>query len=203
MISATTRKYLVATVLLGSLASPLHAWEPCAKELDTAISSGDFAGYLAGATTWLNQKAPAKPDENSLVTLLKEPALRTVLAQRQLIAKTGADQLSAYAKAAPANAAFLGWLLSNPTAMDLYLEAATPTGLAARAENKWSLKTDALAIWQKVQLADSESKDGMYLKMAIGMGINPPPAEASHSKIAIDPVKRYLYFKAADKQGKW
>ena len=201
MISTTTHTYLVATALLGALASPLHAWEPSAKELDTAISSGDFAGYLAGATTWLNQKAPAKPDDAALATLLKDPAVRSVLAQRQLIAKTGADKLAAYAKAAPANAAFLGWLLNHPTAMDLYLEAATPTGLAARAENKWPLDTEALAIWQKVQQADPESKDGMYLKMAIGMGINPPPAEGSHSKIAIDPVKRYLYFKAADKQG--
>ena len=198
---SSTHKYLVATSLLGALVSPLHAWEPSAKELDTAISSGDFAGYLAGATTWLNQKAPAKPDENTLATLLKDPALRSVLAQRQLIAKTGADQLTAYAKAAPANAVFLGWLLKNPIALDLYLEALTPTGLAARAENKWTLKTDALAIWQKVQQADPESKNGMYLKMAIGMGINPPPAEGTHSKIAIDPVKRYLYFKAADKQG--
>ena len=201
MISTTTHTYLVATALLGALASPLHAWEPSAKELDTAISSGDFAGYLAGATSWLNQKAPAKPDDAALATLLKDPAVRSVLAQRQLIAKTGADKLAAYAKAAPANAAFLGWLLNHPTAMDLYLEAATPTGLAARAENKWPLDTEALAIWQKVQQADPESKDGMYLKMAIGMGINPPPAEGSHSKIAIDPVKRYLYFKAADKQG--
>lgn len=201
MITTTTRKYLVATVLLVTLASPLHAWEPSAKELGTAINTGDFTGYLAGATTWLNLNAPVKPDEKALVILLKEPTFRSVLAQRQLIAKTGADQLAAYAKAVPANAAFLGWLLNNPTAMDLYLEAATPTGLVARAENKWPLKTDALAIWQKVQQADPESKDGMYLKMTIGMSINPPPAEGSHSKIAIDPVKRYLYFKAADKQG--
>jgi hypothetical protein len=200
-VSTTIHKCLTAVSLLGALASPLHAWEPSAKELDAAVSSGDFAGYLAGATTWLNQKAPAKPDEPALAALLKDPAFRTVLGQRQLIAKTGTDPLSAYAKAATANAAFLGWLLKNPTAMDLYLEAATPTGLVARDENKWTLKTEALAIWQKVQQADPESKEGMYLKMAIGMGINPPPAEGSHSKIAIDPVKRYLYFKAADKQG--
>ena len=94
--STTTLKCLAAAALLGALASPLHAWEPSAKELDAAISSGDFAGYLAGATTWLNQKAPAKPDEPALAALLKDPAFRTVLDQRQLIAKkTGADPLSA------------------------------------------------------------------------------------------------------------
>ncbi|MEI6606271.1 MAG: hypothetical protein WCP35_13250 [Verrucomicrobiota bacterium] len=198
-ISTATGKCLLASMLLGALAAPLHAWEPNARELDTAINSGDFGGYLAAATHWLNQKVPAKPDEKALVTLLKDSTFRTVLAQRQLIAKTGADQLAAYAKASAANQTFLGWLLKNPTAMDLYLEAATPTGLTAREENKWMLKTDALAIWQKVQLADPASKDGMYLKMAIGLAINPPPAEGTHSKIAIDPVGRYQYFKAADK----
>ena len=97
MISTTTTlKCFAAAALSGALASQLHAWEPSAKELDAAISSGDFAGYLAGATTWLNQKAPAKPDEPALAALLKDPAFRTVLDQRQLIAKkTGADPLSA------------------------------------------------------------------------------------------------------------
>jgi ribosomal protein S18 acetylase RimI-like enzyme len=142
-VSTTTLRHLVAVALLGALASPLHAWEPNAKELDAAINSGDIAGYLTSATTWLNQKAAAKPDESALATLLRDPAFRAVIDQRQLIAKTGADQLAAYAKAAPANAAFLGWLLRNATAMDLYLEAATPTGLVALEENTWTLKTDA------------------------------------------------------------
>ena len=107
-VSTTTLKHLAAGELLGTLASPLHAWEPNAKELDAAINSGDIAGYLTSATTWLNQKVPAKPDESALSTLLRDPAFRAVIDQRQLIAKTGADQLAAYAKAAPANAAFLG-----------------------------------------------------------------------------------------------
>ncbi len=201
MKASTTRKCLSAIIVSGSLAAPLLAWEPNAKEMDGAIKSGDFAGYLTNSTAWLNQKVPAKPDEAGLEKLLKDPVFLTTLDQRQLIAKTGVEPLAAFAKAAPSHQVFLGWLMNNPAAMDLYLEAATPTGLLAREENKWALKPEALVVWEKIFAADPDSKDGMYLKMAIGMGINPPPAEGSHSKIPIDPVKRYQYFKAADKAG--
>lgn len=50
-VSTTTHKCLAATMLLGTLAAPLHAWEPDTKELDAAISSGDFAGYPASASS--------------------------------------------------------------------------------------------------------------------------------------------------------
>ncbi|MEI7901552.1 MAG: hypothetical protein WCK89_14975 [bacterium] len=191
-----------AGVALGMLAlgqADVYAWTPSAVEAESAAKSGVFGGYLNNATAWLNQKAPAAPDEAALAALLKDPVFATVLARRQLITKTGADKMSAFAKADASNAAFLAWLLGNQKALELYLEAATPTGLAARDENTWTLKPDALEIWKKVYAADPESKDGMYLKMAIGMAINPPPAEGTHSKIAIDPVGRYKYFKAADK----
>ena len=62
---------LVACTLLCSLPSQIHAWEPNAADLDSAIKTGDFAGYLANATTWLNQKAPATLNETTLGTLLK------------------------------------------------------------------------------------------------------------------------------------
>lgn len=200
-ISAITRKYLAAASLLVTLTSPLHAWEPNAGELDSAIKTGDFSGYLTNATTWLSQKVPAKPDESGLEKLLKDPVFRTTLDQRQLIAKTGVEPLAAFAKAAPAHQLFLGWLMNNSAAMDLYLEAATPTGLLAREENKWTLKPEALVVWQNILAADPESKEGMYLKMAIGVGIDPPPGEGGPGQIAIEPVKRYQYFKAADKAG--
>lgn len=189
-------------VVLGMLAlgqMRVYAWTPSAVEVESAAKSGDFGGYLNSATAWLNEKTPSAPGEAALAALLKDPVFATVLAQRQLIAKTGADKLSSFAKADPANAAFLAWLLGNQKAMELYLEAATPTGLAAREANTWAPKADALAIWKTVYSADPESKDGMYLKMAIGMAINPPPAEGNHSKIPITPLGRYQYFKAADK----
>jgi len=197
-----TRSSRVIGVALGMLAlgqAEVYAWTPSAAEAESVAKSGDFAGYLNNATAWLNQKAPSTLDEAAIVTLLKDPTFATVLAQRQLIAKTGADKISAFAKADPNNAAFLTWLLSNQKALELYLEAATPSGLAIREANTWTLKPEALAIWEKVYAADPESRDGIYLKMAIGMAINPPPAEGTHSKIAIDPVARYKYFKTADK----
>jgi hypothetical protein len=187
---------------LGMLAlgqAQVYAWAPSAAETESVSKSGDFGGYLSNATAWLNQKAPSAPNEAALATLLKDPLFATVLAQRQLIAKTGADKMSAFAKADPSNAAFLAWLLGNRKALELYLEAATPTGLADREKNMWTHKPEALGIWKQVYTADPESKDGMYLKMAIGMAINPPPAEGTHSKIAINPVGRYKYFKTADK----
>ena len=45
-------------LLLAPLAS-LYAWEPSGKDLDAAIHSGDFSGYFANISAWLNQKAPA------------------------------------------------------------------------------------------------------------------------------------------------
>jgi|GEM_PF-438680 len=197
-----TRSRRVIGVALGMLAlgqAEVYAWTPSDAETERVAKSGDFGGYLSNATAWLNQKAPGTPNEAALVALLKDPVFATVLAQRQLIAKTGADKMSAFAKADPSNAGFLAWLLGNRKALELYLEAATPSGLAIREANTWTLKPEALAIWKQVYTADPESKDGMYLKMAIGMAINPPPAEGTHSKIPITPVGRYKYFKAADK----
>ena len=189
--------FLLCFLALGQ--AELYAWTPSAAEVEGVAKSGDFDGYLNNATSWLNQKTPSTPSEAALATLLSDPVFATVLAQRQLIAKTGADKIASFAKAEHSNAAFLAWLLGNPKALKLYLEAATPSGLAIREANTWTLKPEALTVWKQVFTADPESKDGMYLKMAIGMAINPPPAESAYSKIPITPVGRYQYFKTADK----
>ena len=168
--------------------------------MDAAIKNGDFAGYLADATAWLNQKTPAKPDANALAALLKDPVFLTVLDQRQLIAKTGADKLGAFAKAEPANQAFLSWLLKNTQAMELYLEGVVPIGLAAREANTYKLDTAALEIWKKILNADPDAKEGIYLKLAIATAIAPPGSVnigAGGAKTPADPVVRYKYYKTA------
>jgi len=178
------------------------AWEPNAGELDAAIKSGDFAGYLAGATTWLNQKAPAKPSESALVGLLKDSVFLAVLDRRQLIAKTGADKLGAFATADSANQSFLAWMLKNTQAMELYLEGAVPIGLAAREENKYSLNTMALEIWKNILKADPDAGEGLYLKLAIATALAPPGSlgvGAGGAATPADPVVRYKHFKAAHK----
>jgi hypothetical protein len=114
-IGGTSITSLIAGTLLCALSAPLHAWEPNSKDLDAAIKSGGFSGYLTNTTAWLNQKMPPKPGDNALRTLLKDPVFLTVLDQRQLIARTGAEQLGAIAKADPSNQAFLTWLLKNTT----------------------------------------------------------------------------------------
>lgn len=196
----TLVKSLVACAIVCSLTTRSHAWDPNAKDLDAAIDSGAFGGYFNNLTGWLSQKSPAGTTEASLTALLQEPVVAISLAQRQFIAKVGPDPLGAFAKADPANKPFLTWLLKNRQAMELVLEAATPTHLAAREDNSWSISPGALEIWKKIQLADPDSKEGIPLRLAIATGLRPPGTGAPGSgqtKPFSDPVVRYKYFKTA------
>ena len=193
-------KSFLAAALLGPLAPALHAWQPNANDLDAAVKTADFKGYLSDATSWLNQKTPARPDTAAMIKLLQDPLVLMALDQRQLIAKTGADQLAAFAKADPANQAFLSYLLKNTAAMELYLEGSVPIGLAAREENKYPLPVAALEIWRKILAADPDAKDGIYQKMAIATAIAPPGSVnigAGGAKTPAEPVTRYKYYKTA------
>ena len=188
-------------LLLAPLAL-LHASEPDSKDLDAAIKAGDLSGYLANASAWLNQRVPANVSDAALKALLKDPVFANALDQRQLIFKTGADKLGAFAKADSANQAFLTWLLNNTQAMDLYLEAIVPVGLAAREQNKYTLSVGTLEIWKKILNADPDSREGLYLKLAIAMAIRPPGTGnrgAGMSKTPAGPVDRYKHFKTAHK----
>jgi hypothetical protein len=196
----TPLKSLLLGALFGSMPAALRAWEPDTRTLDGAIQSGDFAGYLAGASTWLDKQLPAKPDEAALAALLKDPAFRNVLDQRQLIARTGPDKLATFAKAAPARREFLGRLLQDTPAMDLYLEGSVPIGLKAREENNAPLDTAALEIWAKILEADPEAAAGIDQKLAIATAIAPPGSTkigAGGAETPADPVTRYTYFKSA------
>ena len=190
---------LIAGALLCSLSAPLQAWEPTTTALDAAIKTGDFAGYLAAATAWLNQKS--RPNRTRTPwTPCSDPVFLAALDQGQLIAKTGADKLGAFAKAGPANQAFLSWLLKNTPAMELYLEGLVPIGLAAREANTYKLDTAALEIWKKILNADPDAKEGIYLKLAIATAIAPPGSVnigAGGAKTPADPVVRYKYYKTA------
>ena len=191
---------LLAATLLGLSISPLQAWQPGASELDTAVKTGDFEGYLANVTVWLQQKTPTTPAAATMANLLRDPLVRQVLDQRQLMTKTGTDRLAAFATADPANRTFLSYLLTNTRAMDLYLEASVPTGLAAREENKYTLPVAALDIWRKILAADPDAKDGIYQKLAIATAIAPPGSVnigAGGAKTPAEPVTRYLYYKTA------
>jgi hypothetical protein len=195
-------RYLAGGIsLLLSITS--QAADPGAKDLDTAITSGNLAAYAANLTTWLGQKVPtdaARITEDGLKALLKDPTLNAVLTQRQFITKVGADTLATFAKASPDNSKFLAWLLHNTKAMELLLEAATPTGLKAREENSWTLPVATLELWRKLAAADPDTKDGIYLKLAMATALLPPGKVnigAGGPPTPADPLVRYQYFKKA------
>ena len=193
--------YLIGT-LLFALPTQSDAEEPNAINLNDAIRSSDFARYFDHISAWLNQKAPINPSEAALTSLLDEPAFALALAERQLIAKTGADKLTTFTKAAPSNAVFFSWLLKNKQALNLYLEGAIPLGLAAREENRYTLPVESLEIWKNIFTADPDSKDGIYLKLAIATAIAPPGSiniGAGGAKTPATPLARYWHFKNAHK----
>jgi len=189
----TAAKWLAVSIALLLLSASSRA------QVADAIKSGDFAACQAELAKVLNSKVPAGAAETVLTKLIQDPAVATMLAQHRFIQKLGAANLGTFAKAGEENRTFLTWLLNNRVAMETYLEAATPTGLKAREEDKWTPRVDTLELWKKLFTADPDSKEGMYLRLAIGVVINPPPAMSSYSNKPIDPVARYKYFKNADK----
>jgi len=182
-----------------------QAADPGAKELEAAIQSGDFAGYGGSLSTWLGGKVPTdavRISADGLKTALKDPLLNAGLVQRQFMTKVGPDKLGAFAKAGADNQKFLNWLLHNTKAMELCLEAATPTGLKAREENSWALAVESLELWKKLLAADPDARDGIYLKLAIATALAPPGKVnigAGGSSAPEDPLVRYKYYKTAHK----
>ena len=213
------RSMLLGTITLLMLAGQAWAGQPKGgqpkvfmlagqsnRDGQANLSTIDSPGYLANLTARLNQKvsavASSKLTETVVITLLQDPVFANTLDQRQLIFKTGADQLAAFDKADPANHMFLTWLLNNTQAMDLYLEAATPTGLKARESNDYTLTTASLQIWKNIFFADPDSRDGIYLRLAIATALAPPGSGnrgAGMAQTPADPVGRYQHFKSAHK----
>lgn len=194
-----TFTYIIAAVLCG-MGSTLRAGEPTTGEMDIAIKSGDFAGFQTVAAAWLDDNVPPRPRKEALQALLMDDEFRTVLAQWQLISKTGADKLGAFAKADSANQEFLGWLMKNSQAMDLYLVAKVPIGLKDREANTYTLDTAALEIWKQIRKADPDAQDGIYQELAIATAIQPPGSiniGAGRAETPANPVVRYMHFKNA------
>ncbi|MEI8375334.1 MAG: GDSL-type esterase/lipase family protein [Planctomycetota bacterium] len=191
--------------ITGACQPKPHRFEvkPNHNALDAAINAGDFSGYFTNISTWLSEKLPADSasiSEAAMQSLLKDPAFANTLSQRQLLLKVGAVNVEAFAKADKENKAFLTWLLRNTQAMDLYLEAATPTGLKAREANNWAISPASLELWKKLYYADPDSRQGIYLKLAIATALNPPGTVnigAGGSRTPADPLVRYKYYKAA------
>jgi hypothetical protein len=201
----TARLLIVCSAsLLLPVSSP--AWEPSAKDLDAAINTGDFAGYFTNISTWLNEKVPAAPGsmpETAMKALLKDPVFVNTLDQRQFLSKCTVANLNAFAKADPANQAFLIWLLKNTQVMDLFLEAVGPTAIAERDKNGYTIPVETLDIWRKIVNSDPDAKDGIYLKLAMATAIAPPGSRTrgagGANQTPAEPVGRYKLYKSAHK----
>lgn len=198
-LKKATTHVLIACGMLSLLPMTLLAAEPNTRDLDAAIKTGDFGAYFTNISAWLNEKAPAKISVAAMKTSLEDPVFANALAQRQFIARHGPDGLGAFAKADPKNRAFLAWLLRNTEAMDLYLVAAAPSGAKNREANTYKLNAGTLGIWRKIFDTDPDSKQGIYLKLAIAASLFGSPAKSYGSEVAIDPVARYRHFKTAHK----
>lgn len=196
---------LIVCSMLLLLPTSTYAWEPNARDLDEAVKTGDFAEYFANISTWLNKKMSAYSrgiSEAAVKRLLRNPAFVNALAQRQVISKLGVGNIEGFARGDQDNRTFLSWLLRNTEAMELYLEGATPIGIRHRKDNSWGLPVSALGIWNRIFSADPESKEGVYLRLAIAIGLNPPGTGnrgAGQAKKPADPVDRYNHLKSAHK----
>jgi len=166
---------------------------------------GDYTGYFANISTRIGQKVSADArglSEAALKKLLQDPVFLNTLCQRTLLSKYGVGNFETFAKADPSNRAFLLWLLQNTKAMDLYLIGAVPTGLGQREANNYGLPVGSLDIWKRIYHADPESREGLYLRLAIATCLNPPGTGnrgAGQAEKPADPVDRYNHFKSAHK----
>ena len=94
------------TVCLALLSMPMAvcAWEPGAKELDAAINAGEFEGYCANISAWLDKKTPVDPGkmtEAAMADLVKDPVFRNALDQRRFMETHGTTNLGVFAKTEP------------------------------------------------------------------------------------------------------
>jgi len=194
-------------ILLLLLPRSIGAWEPNPSDLEAAIGRGDFAEYAGRAAAWLNAAVPADPSGGSearLRTQLAEPVFANTLAQRQLLSKVGVQEVGAFAQADRKHRDFLAWLLRNTEAMELYILGATPVGIGQREANDWRIGASSLGIWSRIFHADAESKEGIYLRLAIATGLSPPGTGnqgAGQAKQPADPVDRYRHYKSAHQNG--
>ena len=128
-----------------------------------------------------------------------EAGVGLALSRHQLLRKVGAPTLQAFRKDR-AQEAFLTWLWDNPTALQLFLEGATPLGLTQRDEDKTPIKPETLVLWSQLWNGDPQSHDGLFLKLAIATALL-PPGEGNHGAgqqvPPPDPAKRYQHFKQA------
>jgi len=128
-----------------------------------------------------------------------EAGVGLTLLRFQLLRKVGAPALQDFRKDR-AQEAFLVWLWDNPSALHLFLEGATPLGLTQRDEDKALIKSETLALWSQLWNTDPQSREGLFLRLAIATALL-PPGQGNHGAgqqvPPPSPTKRYQHFKQA------
>lgn len=200
-----TAALVVAVALLLPIA---RAAAPVpAADVQAAVADGGLPALQERLGGWIAERVPADPaaiDEAALRKLLADPALGLALAQRQFLVKAGAVELAAFAAADPANREFLGWLLSDRTALEEILDAATPVRISARAADSWSIPRAVLDRWRTIDSADRDARRGLPLRLAIATALRPPGTGAPGSgqkRPPSGPLERYEYFKRTHAAG--
>lgn len=198
---------LFLTLVLATLmAAGLHAGgsNPALVE---GMETDDIGGYLGKLTAWLNEKVPSERSDltaERMEALLQDRFFANALAQRQFIAKVGPDNLMSFARESEQHRRFLFWLLGHTAAIERFLEGATPIGSGHREADTWAIDVSALRTWAEIFFADPDSRDGLYLRLAMATGLGPPGTGnqgAGQAKTPETPLARYQHYKSAHKEG--
>jgi len=196
---------LIASLLLLR-SMTVCAWEPNATDREAALSSGNLTAYSDQLIAWLKKKVPVdttRITKETMRALLSDPVFLSALAERQFIGKVW-DQpdLGAYAKANPKNKAFVSWVMSNGRLMDEFLLTRTPTDMFNRNDNSWSINAAVLENWKKIYEAYPESRQCLYLRLAMATVLRPPGtgnAGVGMAKEQSTPLARFAHYLAAHK----
>lgn len=161
---------------------------------DFVTEQPKLQAVLAGRVTTLAIQASADVREFE-----SEAGVGLTLLRYQLLRKVGTPALQDFRKDR-AQEVFLVWLWDNPSALHLFLEGATPLGLTQRDEDKALIKAETLALWSQLWNADPESREGLFLRLAIATALL-PPGQGNHGAgqqvPPPSPTKRYQHFKQA------
>ena len=166
-----------------------------------------IGGHFQKLTEWLNGRISVSPGgltEERMQKVLHDPHFASALAQHRFISKTGVQHLTSFAMASEDQQQFLSWLLGHTEALERFLEGATPIGKNNREADRWTIDPAALRIWCRIFTADPESRSGLYLRLAMATGLNPPGTGnqgAGQAATPDSPLSRFQHFKSAHRAG--
>lgn len=186
-------------------------WVPNDKDRNSAIESANLVPYFNQLTDCLNQQVPADPDQitiERIVALLNDRGFITALAERQFMTKLwapgGVEIFSVFLKADPKNKAFLREIMSSGELLDALSIAQTPCAWHLRHDDSHHFTPAMLEQWKQIYYADPESRNGLYLKLAVACVLSPPGTGApgaGQAKLQSSFFDRYMHYRTAHADG--